>query len=98
MTRQLLSLARKHALMPESLNLNDCVRETAKLLASTVGEHISVTTDLAPGLWMTLADPGEIDSAILNLAANARDAITVGGCIQVTTSNVTLDAPSAASC
>ena len=96
LTRRLLSLARKRPLKPEQLNLNDRVQETAKLLASTVGEHISVTTDLATGLWMTLADPGEIDSAILNLAANARDAMPDGGCIRIATSNFTLDAPSAA--
>ena len=95
MNGRLLSLARKRALKLERLSLNDRVQETAKLLASTVGEHISVTTDLAAGLWMTLADPGEIDSAILNLAANAHDAMPGGGNIRISTSNVTLDAAAA---
>ena len=89
---RLLSLARKRTHKLERLDLNDRVQEIAKLLASTVGEHISVATDLANGLWMTLADPGEIDSAILNLAANARDAMPGGGNIRISTSNVTLDA------
>ena len=88
---RLLSLARKRALKLERLDLNDRVHETAKLLASTVGEQISVTTGLTAGLWMTLADAGEIDSAILNLAANARDAMPAGGNIRISTSNVTLD-------
>ena len=89
---RLLSLARKRALKLERLDLNDRVQEIAKLLASTVGEHISVTTDLATGLWMTLADSGEIDSAILNLAANARDAMPGGGNVRISTSNATIDA------
>ncbi len=92
---RLLSLARKRALKLERLDLNDRVLETAKLLASTVGEHISIATDLAVGLWMTIADPGEIDSAILNLAANARDAMPGGGTVRISTSNVTLDAAAA---
>ena len=95
LNRRLLSLARKRTLKPERLNLNDRVQETAKLLASTVGEHISVTIDLAAGLWITLADSGEIDSAILNLAANARDAMPGGGSIRIATSNVSLDAAAA---
>jgi PAS domain S-box-containing protein len=95
LNRRLLSLARKRALKPEHLSLNERVEDTAKLLASTVGEHITVTTELAEGLWRTLADPGEIDSAILNLAANARDAMPLGGSIQITTSNITLNGQAA---
>ena len=91
LNERLLSLARKRALKLERLDLNERVQEIAKLLASTVGEHISVTTDLAAGLWMTLADSGEIDSAILNLAANARDAMPGGGNVRISTSNATLD-------
>ncbi len=97
MNRRLLSLARKRTLKPQRLTLNSRVEETAKLLTSTLGEHIAVATDLAPGLWMTLADAGEIDSAILNIAANACDAMPGGGgSIQITTLNVTLDARAAA--
>jgi PAS domain S-box-containing protein len=96
MNRRLLSLARKRALKPQSLALNERVEETSKLLSRTVGEHISVTPDLADGLWTTLADPGEIDSAILNLAANARDAMPQGGTIRISTSNVALDSQEAA--
>ncbi len=96
LNRRLLSLARKRTLKPQRLTLNSRVEETAKLLTSTLGEHIAVTADLAPGLWMTLADPGEIDSAILNIAANARDAMPGGGSIRITTLNVALDARAAA--
>jgi PAS domain S-box-containing protein len=96
LNRRLLSLARKRTLKPQRLILNCRVKETAKLLTSTLGEHIAVTTDLAPDPWMTLADAGEIDSAILNIAANARDAMPGGGTIRITTLNVTLDVRAAA--
>jgi PAS domain S-box-containing protein len=95
LNRRLLSLASKRALKPQNLNLNDRVEETAKLFASTVGEHIAVSIHLAAGLWMTLADPGEVDSAILNIGANARDAMLDGGRIEISTTNVTLDASTA---
>ena len=93
---RLLSLARKRALAPQYLSVNWRVEETAKLLISTLGKHITVGMDLADDLWMTLSDPGEIDSALLNTAANARDAMPNGGRIAIATSNVTLDATSAA--
>ena len=96
MNQRLLSLARKRSLKPQRLNLNERVQDTATLLATTVGENISVTTELAADLWPTLADPGEIDSAILNLAANARDAMPGGGNIRISTSNATLNAAAAA--
>ena len=96
LNRRLLSLARKRMLKPQHLTLNSRVEETAKLLTSIVGEHIAVITDLAPDPWVTVADPGEIDSAILNIAANARDAMLNGGRITIVTSNVTLDAATAA--
>ena len=93
---RLLSLARKRALAPQYLSVNWRVEETARLLTSSLGEHITVSMDFAADLWMTLADPGEIDSALLNTAANARDAMPKGGRIEIATSNVTLDAPTAA--
>jgi PAS domain S-box-containing protein len=94
LNRRLLSLASKRALKPQSLNLNDRVEETVKLFTSTAGERIAVATVLATGLWMTRVDPGEVDSAILNIAANARDAMPGGGRIEILTANLTLDADS----
>ncbi len=96
LNRRLLSLARKRMLKPQRLTLNSRVEETAKLLTSIVGEHIAVITNLAPDPWVTVADPGEIDSAILNIAANARDAMPNGGRITITTSNATIADPTAA--
>jgi PAS domain S-box-containing protein len=96
LNRRLLSLAKKRMLKPQRLSLNSRVEETAKLLTSTLGEQVTVTTNLAADLWSTHADPGEVDSAILNVAANARDAMADGGRITIATSNVMLDAGAAA--
>ncbi|HWJ19824.1 MAG TPA: PAS domain S-box protein, partial [Geobacterales bacterium] len=96
LNRRLLSLARKRTLKPEHLNLNTRVEDITKLLEATLSEHIEVATELSADLWMTLADPGEIDSAILNIAANARDAMPGGGRLRISTGNVTVDASAAA--
>jgi PAS domain S-box-containing protein len=89
--QRLLSLACKRELAPVHLVVNCRIPGMATLLTRTLGEHIELTTDLAPDLWPTLADPGEIDSAILNLAVNARDAMPEGGKLSIQTRNVTLD-------
>jgi two-component system CheB/CheR fusion protein len=93
--RRLLSLARKRKLEPKRVNLNERIEEASKFLTRTLGEHVQLRTELAPDLWTTIADAGEVDSALLNLATNARDAMPNGGNIVVTTSNVSLDAESA---
>ncbi len=96
LNRRLLSLARKRTLKPQHLNLNTRVEDIAKLLQTTLGEHIEVATELSADLWMTLADPGEIDSAILNVGANARDAMPNGGRLRISTGNIAIDASAAA--
>ena len=96
LNRRLVSLAHKRTLNPQHLNLNTRVEDISKLLQATLGEHIEVVTELTADLWMTLADPGEIDSAILNIAANARDAMPRGGRLRISTGNVTIDALAAA--
>lgn len=90
--RRLLSLARKRELQPVRLIVNSRVVEATKLLERTLGGHIALSTNLAPDIWPTRADAGEIDSAILNLAINARDAMPSGGELVIETRNVTLDA------
>ncbi len=96
LNHRLLSLARQRILKPEKVSLNCRVEETTELLKSTLSAGIEVTTDLAPDAWMTLADPGEIDSAILNIAANARDAMPNGGEIRISAANVSINAGEAA--
>ena len=89
--RRLLSFARHQALSPQRLNLNDRVREMHELLQRSMGEKITLVPCIEPNLGPTVADPGEIDSAIVNIAINARDAMPDGGTLTITTRNVTVD-------
>ncbi len=90
--QRLLSLARKRDLQPVFLNVNTRVIEIAGLVRHTLGAHIALKLSLAPDLWETRADRGEVDSAILNLAGNSRDAMPDGGTLTIETRNATLDA------
>jgi two-component system CheB/CheR fusion protein len=89
--QRLLSLAHKRKWEPRHLIVNNRIQVMDALLARSLRENIELTTDLAPDLWSTLSDPGEIDSALLNLAINARDAMPGGGTLSIETRNVTLD-------
>jgi PAS domain S-box-containing protein len=91
LTDQLLTFARRRQLDPQVVRLNDLVIGTTDMLRRTLGEHISLSTSLAPDLWETHADPGQFQSAIVNLAVNARDAMPNGGKLIVETRNVTID-------
>ena len=96
LTSQLLSFSRSQSLAPEHVALNDLVNTMLPILERTLDEQISIETSLADDLHATLADPGQIESAILNLAINARDAMPDGGKLTVETRNVALDADYAA--
>jgi signal transduction histidine kinase len=88
--RRLLLFTREREFSRVRLVLNERITETTKLLKRTLGEDIALALDLAPDLWPTLADPGDIDTVILNLAVNARDAMPRGGELIIKTSNDTL--------
>ncbi len=92
LTRRLLSFASQQRLAPVVTNLNDHIRNALGLLTPTIGETISLTEELAENLWETLTDPGEIETAVINLTINARDAMPQGGNITIRTGNVDLDA------
>ncbi|HYC43449.1 MAG TPA: ATP-binding protein [Noviherbaspirillum sp.] len=95
-TRRLLAFARRQELSPVPTNVNERIVSMLDLIARTAGPSIVMQTDLAPALWNSLCDPGEFDSALLNLAINARDAMPDGGKLTVVTKNVQLaDAESA---
>jgi signal transduction histidine kinase/CheY-like chemotaxis protein len=96
LTQQLLAFSRRQALAPEVTDLSRLVSAAAELLRRTLGEHIIVETSLAPDLWPCLVDPNQLESALLNLAINARDAMADGGRLTIATRNVTLDAEAAA--
>jgi PAS domain S-box-containing protein len=97
LTQRLLTFARRSNLDPEILNLNDQVVSTIDLLRRTIGETITISSVLAPDLGFVRADQSEVENTILNLAINARDAMTVGGKLAIETANVTFDDCSAAS-
>lgn len=89
--QRLLSLARKRRLEPERIDLNRWVSSTIMLLERTLDANINLTAELADDLWPTRADAGEVESAVLNLALNARDAMPQGGTLMISTCNITLD-------
>jgi two-component system, chemotaxis family, CheB/CheR fusion protein len=87
LNRRLLSLGRKRRASLRPVNLNDRISETFGLIQRAVGQQISIQLDLAAELWPAFADPAEIDSAVLNLVLNSRDAMPHGGEIKVQTRN-----------
>jgi PAS domain S-box-containing protein len=91
LTRQLLAFARRQPLAPKVVNLSRLVTDMADLLRRTLGEAIEVETVVAGGLWNTLVDPAQVESALLNLAINARDAMPGGGRLTVEITNASLD-------
>ena len=90
--RGLLAFARRQALNPSSIDINELVSPLHRLLSRTLGEDIELSLDLAPGLWPVLADASQVEVCILNLANNARDAMPNGGRLTITTENRRLDA------
>jgi signal transduction histidine kinase len=90
LTQHLLAFARKQPLRPRATDINQLVVGTAKLLQPTLGEHIEIESMLEEDAWPALVDPGQLTSALVNLAVNARDAMPNGGKLTIETGNVHL--------
>ncbi|MDH3473094.1 MAG: type II toxin-antitoxin system prevent-host-death family antitoxin [Rhodospirillales bacterium] len=91
LTQQLLAFSRRQALQPRVLDLNALVGGMEEMLSRSLGEAIDIRTSLDEGLWRALADPGQVENALLNLAINARDAMPDGGTLVIETGNANLD-------
>ncbi|CAN5827106.1 hypothetical protein BH11PSE3_BH11PSE3_18250 [soil metagenome] len=91
LTQQLLAFARRQPLAPQPTDVARLVRELADLLRHSVGERVIMKLDVAGDPWNAKIDPGQLENAILNLAINARDAMSDGGTVTVEVSNATLD-------
>jgi PAS domain S-box-containing protein len=96
LTKQLLAFSRKQVLQPKVIDLNPLVSNMARLLERILGEDIHIELHLRPDIGNILVDPGQMEQVIMNLAVNARDAMTQGGHFTLETSAVDLDAAYAA--
>ncbi len=96
LTRQLLAFARREVIQPQVLDLDTVITAVEEMLRRTIGEHVELVFSLAGDLWPILADPGQLEQVLVNLALNARDAMPGGGTLTVDTSNITVDADTVA--
>ena len=87
LTAQLLAFSRKSRLHPERLDVNDVVRGVHDMVQRAVGVNVSCNLDLEDNPWLCLSDKNQLESAILNLAINGRDAMPEGGCLLIKTRN-----------
>jgi signal transduction histidine kinase len=91
LTRQLLIFSRRERLEPRMLDLNDTIGPFTNILRRIIGEDIELRFKSAADLCTVLADPGQMEQVLMNLAANARDAMPGGGDLIIETQNVTID-------
>jgi len=90
-TNQLLAFSRRQVIQPRVISVNTIVAQTEKMLRRLLGEDIQLALTLPEGVGNILADPNQIEQAIVNLAVNARHAMPTGGHIAIETGNVHLD-------
>jgi len=90
LTQQLLAFSRRQALQPRSTDVNDLVANTTDMLGSLLGENIAIQLRLTPSTWHARVDGHQLESTLVNLVVNARDAMPDGGTLTITTHNATL--------
>ncbi len=92
LTRRLLSFARSEPLIPEVVDSRSLISGMSDLLDRTLGERVKVEVDLDAETWPTYVDPHQLENAILNLAVNARDAMSGEGLLRIASENMHLTA------
>ena len=88
---QLLAFARRQSLEPRAINLGRLIRGMDDILRRALGEAIEIETVISGGLWNTYVDPSQVETALLNLAVNARDAMSGRGKLTIEAGNARLD-------
>lgn len=91
LTHRLLAFSRQQPLAPQTVDANKLVGGMAEMIRRTLGEAVNVETVLASGVWRIHVDPNQLESALLNLAVNARDAMNDEGKVTIETSNAYID-------
>jgi PAS domain S-box-containing protein len=97
LTHQLLAFGRREVVRPQAMSLNDVVVDVDQLLRRTLSEHVQLTTELGEDVWPIMADSGQMEQILVNLAVNARDAIPDTGVLTISTENIVADEAYAAS-
>jgi signal transduction histidine kinase len=90
LTGQLLAFSRRQVLKPELVQTNDVIAEMRHMLTRLIGEDVILEVELDPDLPLVMADPGQLEQVIVNLAVNARDAMPHGGRLTIATSRTTM--------
>jgi CheY-like chemotaxis protein len=90
-THSLLAFSRKQVMKPKPVNIDAMMKRSEKLLSRLIGEDIEVRTNFAGKHLVSMADTGQLEQVLLNLATNARDAMPQGGCLTLETQLVELD-------
>jgi signal transduction histidine kinase/CheY-like chemotaxis protein len=93
LTRRLLAYSRKQSLAPKATDINDLVRSVSQLLQPSVNDGIDMQLVLDDELWPAVVDAGQLESALVNLAVNAFDAMPNGGSLRLITKNAVIDEP-----
>lgn len=91
LTKRLLAFARRQPLQPKLIDVNELVVGISKLLTRTMGDNFEIRQRLGQGVWPVAVDPTQLENCLVNIVANARDAMPRGGALVITTDNRHLD-------
>jgi PAS domain S-box-containing protein len=91
LVQQMLAFSRQQVLLPEAVNVDQLVSSMHELVKRSVGERVTIEIVSSPNTWMAFVDPSQLEDALLNLSANARDAMPYGGKLVIEVMNATID-------